>query len=217
MYNVKSIILGLFILFFVVGCTQQTTNEPTVPDTGVTSPEEGLLPDIIVTVNGQDIMKEDLFDLETQMQIVYGFSPSTDQIVEQLVAQVVLEQIIDTMDYDFTADDVETFFIEQGINLDEIKEELEFQNIDYDQFLIDNIPELELAQFIFEIQQSIEVTEDEMISFYEEHKDSLDEEVTFEEVQQEIYTIFLNERTNDLLILILEDGIANSEIIYHYE
>lgn len=215
MLNVKNTIFIFLLMFLVVGCA---TQEPVMEEdlNNEQQAEENLeLPEVVASVNGDQITSDEVFMLSNEMQM-YGMEPTLDELVEQLISQRLLMQTVNELDYQFTTDDVENYFVDMGVELDEIKTEVENQGLIYEEFLVDYIDELKFTQFLFEVQQNVEVTEEEMLEFYEDQKEFLDENLTYEDIQEEIYNFFLEQRSNEIITFLISERAEESDIQIYY-
>ena len=215
----------MLMVFIVAGCAVDDAQEHdpgTVPGETLGLPdmdqttELDNLPEIVATVNGEPITREEITQLDLQNQQMFGFSISVEEMVNQILSQRVLMQMVDEKNYDFNEQDVENFFIENGFEVNELRQEVEMMGMDYNQFLYDYIDELKFANYLSEIEQDITVTQQEMEEFYEEQKMFFEEDVTYEEIQEDIYYFLLEQKTEEILITEIENRLEHSEVEFFY-
>ncbi|MFT4326482.1 MAG: hypothetical protein ACMXYK_03195 [Candidatus Woesearchaeota archaeon] len=147
--NTKIIILGVLAMLLIAGCTSQETiqDEPSdmfvddsQTDIPVVDPFESQqpqtleLPEVVATVNGEEIRGQEVAELFQQFEIM-GFDASLDQIISEISIGIVLRQEADRQGITVTTEEVEEFFISEGFSTEEIQEIATMEGMDYTEFL----------------------------------------------------------------------------------
>jgi hypothetical protein len=201
-----------------MGCTakQETPAQNTsLPNDSLVSEQNLDLPAIVASVNGEEITSEEIENLNFQIQ-AYGMSLTVDELVDQAVRQKLLIQMADESSQDYTPEEVEAFFLGEGVSLEELKTAVESDGLDYNQFLLDYSIELKVMDFVMKIQEGVEVTEEEMLTLFEQQKPFLEEGVTYEEIKEDIYSFILEQKSNEVLMSMIEEKMAESDIQLYY-
>lgn len=221
----------MLMVFIVAGCAmeqpqpQEEPEQPVEPDipmdpTGggeLTSVVPDDLPQIVATVNGDQITRDEVETLEQQNQQMQGVTATLDELVEQLISSRVLLSILEDQGYQITKDDVENYYVEMGIQPEQLKTEVENMNMDYDDFLEQSKDELAFSQYLSEIQEDLEVTQEEVEVFYEEQRMVLDQEgLTYEDVEEDLYNYILEEKSHEVLISDIEQEMHQADIEIYY-
>jgi hypothetical protein len=218
MKEFKIFIIFLVLAFFV-GCTTTQETNNLEQNSELVDPlqgQENELPEIVASVNGELITSDEIQNIASQMQM-YGVSLSNDELIEQSIRQRLLLQLIQEQVEDFSKEEIEEVLIEQGVSLDELKLEIESQGLDYDEILNEYYAnEVKLIYFISEIQNEIVVTEEEMISFFEQQSMLMEEELVYDEVEEEIYDTIFESKTNEILMSLIDEFMQESEIETYY-
>lgn len=215
--------MSLFLLFVLIGCANNQTDQTDVnlvtgqiPQESNQMPQETFeLPAVVASINGEDVTDQEIYALNTQME-ANGLSLSLDELLEQILSRKILLQTANELGIEFTSKDVEAFFIEQGFSEEELRSEVEKQNLDYDEFLLNYIDELKVMELVYSLQSNVEVTEEEMKSFFEAQSALIGENVTYEEVEEEIYFYLLEEKSNEYIMSFIQQKFTESEIEVFY-
>lgn len=205
MMNFKNVLIGILALsIFLVGCN--------------TTAEQSSI--VLATVNGEDI----LFDDATQVQQSFmqqGMQITPEDALEQLINQVVLEQKVKEEGIKVSREEaqilIEAQLAQQGATLEDYKEQLTLQGLDYaselerikDQLAIQNYLETILEG------QSFEVSEDEAREFYELYKQQSTEDIpSYEELEEQIIATLKGQKQNEYINEFIEELKLEANIEY---
>lgn len=232
MKKLKIILMMMLMVFVVVGCSVEEPQDdvipspgldttPSFPDQEVTSVTENL-PELVATVNGEEITKEYVQEMEMSVQqnlMMAGMVEETidlDELVEQTIMQRLLVQLAHDQDYGFSKNDVEEFFLQQGLTTQELQQEVNMMGLDYDEFLYYYVDELTLMQFVTDVQENVEVTTQEVQEFYNANSQMFDQSITYEEIEEDLYYWILEQKSNELLMVLIDEKWEQSNIEIFY-
>lgn len=231
------VILAIFALLFIFGCTQVDQTElPGDDDFGIvddTGPgmidtigddpiviDEGLL-NVVVTVNGEDILREEVLSLQ-QMFAQQGQQVSEQEILEQLINQKVIHQQAISQGFDITDEaaemEITAQLAQQGATLEDFKEQLELQGVSYSDQLDSIKKQISIENYLFSQigDNQIDISAEEVQEFYDEYVlGSGDEETTFEEVEMQIRMILQQDKELEIIEDLVQELVSNAIIEYN--
>ncbi len=190
------ILLGALALILITACTQQETSneidldslpdEPQAP-TGmvIENSQEQELPKIIATINDENIKRDELLNFQRQMNS-QGLNLNLNETLNQLLNRKILVQEAKNRGYNATINEVENLLSQQGFSLEDTKELLEAQDINYEEYLNSQLDEILFIKMIENEKKNIMITENESKQFFEEQKHLLDENTTYEDNENKI-------------------------------
>lgn len=173
------------------------------------------LDDVAATVNGEEIMQEDVAEMQ-KLYEAQGMPISEEQALEQLIQQEVLYQA--AAEYlpaeEEAEEQLEAQVAMMGMTMPEFREALEDQGLCYDEQLKDFRRQLAIHDFLHEEVEVPEVTEEEAKEFYEEYKQQHPEEELppFEEVEPQIVMQLEQQRQQEAMGPFIEELIEGAEI-----
>lgn len=198
----------------VVDDQPTTDDQIVVDDQQVEQPAQEELPEVVATVNGDEILGETVSSLQTQMQM-QGMELSVEDAVNQLVTQQLLIQEADDRGYSASKEDVEALFLEQGLSIEELKEMVATQGLDYDEFIEEQKGEAKYMLLIEEEKQDIEISDEEAMNFYEENQEMMGNE-SFEVISEDIKEHLAAQKANQLLFELADELSQTAEIEIFY-
>ena len=193
------IFFSLFLVILITGCTTPQDSIQTIPteesddsttsvDDRATESSNGIsngitnetsnedlevnLEEVIVRVNGDEILVRDIVEFQEQM-IMQNQEISQEQALDQLIAQLLLEQELERMNFEVTDEDAMDFLQEQlmfqGLTVNEYRRELENAGISFESELESIKQNLEFDLFIEELidGRDFDVTQDQIEEYYE--------------------------------------------------
>ncbi len=169
------------------------------------------LPDVVATINGEEILGEEVLGFQNQMEM-QGMPMDLETAVNQMITRKLLTQEAERRGYEVTREDVEERLEAQGLPADEAREIIEMQGMNYEDFLDEQISETKLAMLVEEIAEQVEITDEEAMQFYEEQAPMLGDEVTYEDVEGQIKDILAGEVANDILMELANDLMEEADI-----
>lgn len=228
------LVLGIIALLTFVACSDE---DPVETDTGLPDdtgmPEEDDpfqldeddifddtqqepdLPEVVASVNGDEIFSEDVLNLQMQMQM-QGMQVDTEEIVSQLITHKLLAQEAERRGFEASVEDVEERLVQQGESLEAVKETLEAQGMDYDEFLESQIQDTVLIMFIEDQSEQVEISEEEAREFYDEQAEALGEERPFEESKDDIKEFLAQDHANFLLSQLAGELMEEADVEVFY-
>lgn len=216
----KIIISALIIMILVVGaCTSDDEPEVIIPEPSYNNEvpvQEEFFPDVLANVNGEEITKAEAQSLQRQIQIEEGRIASMDELVNLLAENILLVQEAKRRGYEVSTEEVEALIEEEGIDLKDFKASVEMQGLDYEDFLVIQKNELILYQMFRDIIESVEISEEEIVRFYEEEAIALGEERTIEEARENIVFFLTNKKVEQKISVFLESLKEQSNIEIYY-
>ena len=218
------IILSLVALLTIAACAQEDTildEDMISPEQETTSPIddeqiiEQEIPQLVAIINGDEILRDDVEAIQSQMQM-QGMQVEVDAAINQLITHKLLVQEAQRQGYEVTQEEIEARFEAQGLPSEQIREILAEQNMNYDDFIEEQIKEAKLLLLIEDTIQSIEITSDEAEQFYIEQAEIMGLEETFEELEEDIKYFLAEQQANTELSLLAQDLLQTAEVEMFY-
>lgn len=160
------------------------------------------LPAVVASVNEEEILRDELIELQTQMQI-QGVQITTEEALDQLISREILIQEAQRQGYEVTTQDVEDRFVMQGFSVEEVRTIIEAQGLNYEEFLEEQKRELKLTILAEEKMENITITDEEAQIFYNNQTEL--ENFTFEELREDIKYFLAEQQVNQELLELAEE------------
>ena len=195
-----------------LGVTEQTveTEVPTIDNDIQTDELEGL-PDVLATVNGYEIQKSDVAEIISEVELQGGFA-SVDEILEQLILVRVLLQEAERRGHSVGREEVENAFIEQGISLEMVKEQIEMQGMDYEAFLDSQIDDVVLMKLVEDERANIEISDEDALEFFQNERQFFEEDAIFEDFKDEIIDFLESQFAQEIVLGLADELIADADV-----
>jgi hypothetical protein len=230
---------AIFVLLFALGCTQLDDSFPSGEDSNVidvnTTPQfpdgtnddfsesdEFFEGEVAATVNDKEILQEDvlLFQQSLEQQ---GQQVSEQEALEQLINQEVLYQEVNAQGYDVTDEEaeseIENQLAQQGMSLDEYKEQLESQEISYEEQLNSIKEQLNIQNYIGSqiSEDDLSVTVEEIQEYYDLYVQEVgeDEVPPLEEIEDQIEMVVQQNKEQELVSFLVQELVENANIKYN--
>ncbi len=173
----------------------------------------------VAEVNGEKISSSQVAATRRMFE-EQGQEVSEEDIIDQIINRELISQEAAKKEYSFTDEEAESALKEelsfQDISLEEYKQQLADQGIDYQQQLSQIKEELAIQKYLeAEIDpELLEVSEDEKKEFYDSYKDQAGEEEigTYEEVEPQIASSLLQQKEQQAVISLIEQLRESAEI-----
>ena len=219
-------IISVLALLMISACAQEEPEQPFpegpgVPGEDPNTPDifngddleqvEAELPELVATVNGENILKEDVYNFQSQL-LMQGAELSQEDTINTLIQRRLLLQEANSRDYEVTKEIVEELLTQQGIT----REALEAQGTNYEDFVEQqmNSEDIGLSMLQREKMQEIEVTDEQAQEFYEQNAEQIEE--PYEEIKDLIKNSIARQQVELLLQNLILELEAKAEIEKHY-
>ncbi len=207
-------------VLFIAGCTG-TVQQPDGID-GQPIPQAGnqVTGNVVAVVNDEEITQDEVAAVQTDL------SQQDQQITEQeALGQVIntgmLEQQASQLDYTVSAEEGEEFIVEQlsqqGVTLDQYRQQLASQAISYETQLEIITSQLEIQNYLDDVldNRSFNVTEEEARQFYELYANQSAQEVEpYEEVEEQIVSTLKDRLRQEAIASHIEELRQDASIEY---
>jgi len=208
------VILLAISAIFIAGCTQ--SNAPT----DIVSDTPPITSNVVAVVDGEEINSDQVTAIQ-QLYLMQGQQIPTEDALEQIINQLVLEQKVVEENIVITTEDAELLISEQlgiqGATLEDYKAQVASQGVSYEAEL-ENIKRQIAVQFYLESQlegQSFEVTEEEAQEFYNIYEEqSLEEVPSYEELESQIIVFLEQQKQQEVIIEHIQELRLNSNVEY---
>lgn len=190
------------------GCTESDNNG-----------EDEIPANVVAMVNGEEILLEDV----TNMQDLYmqqGQQISEEQALEQLIDEELLDQQALQDKYIPTTEEaenqMEAILQQQGMTLEDYKQQLQQQGMNYEEVLQDYKNDLALDNYLEDALEEgqLEVTENEAKDYYDNNKEMFPENTSFEEFEPQIISMLQQQKKEDAKDLLVQDLRTEANIKY---
>ena len=206
--------LGLFLIISLQDSTSDEipTNENIVDNDIVES-------QVVATVDGQEITSDEVMSI-VEMGMLQGYQVSQEDALDQAIIVAMLTQEAEENNLLPTTAETEDMIrmqLEQtGSSIDELNQHIAMQGISYEQLVedfrkqmgIQAYLELKLADADFEVSQ------EEAMAFYEMYA-ALEELPPFEEVENEIMSILMEEKQQEVINELINEVRESKEIVFY--
>lgn len=208
----KNILLGFFIgaitVLMIFGIIYYFNQE--VPE----SSKE----DIIATVNGEEITQNQVKQIQEDL-LEQGQKITEKQAVNQIIDITLLSDKAEKEGYSLSKQEVEETLglqlAQQGRSLEDIKQEIETQGMDYEKLIEDYRKQISIQEYIDNLlEKEINVNESEIKEFYEQNKQFLGENESFEDVEEELKQFLEQQKQQQIVMNLIQDLRENAEIEY---
>ncbi|MFT4297650.1 MAG: hypothetical protein ACMXX5_00480 [Candidatus Woesearchaeota archaeon] len=216
------ILFGAILLILTVACApvepqpeieqfpeEQQQQIDILDETQIQEPE---LPEIVGVVNGREITREEVMDVQIQM-MMQGMQSDIEESISQVIIYKLLVEEAENRGIQFTNEEVEELIIEQEpylTNTDELREIIEMEGMDYQAFLDQQKNNLMVAALVDDEKDNIVIEEEQVIQFYEMQADALDQ--TYDEVAEDLRN-FLKEQEASNMISMLANELMEEAVI----
>ena len=196
-------------------CTQTTeeeiTPEPPINEIPVpeTQPPQQELPEVIATINGEGIQREELLQVQSQMQ------QGLEEALNQLISYTLILQEANVREYDVSQEEIEQDLEAQGLTLEEAREILAAQGVSYEEFIQEQINEIKVMMLIQELSDDVEITEEQAQQFYDEQGEAFGIEEPYDEIKEQIKEFLKQEETNNKVSELIMQLMQEADIEIH--
>lgn len=240
MVKINKIFVVLFLVFallFVFGCTQVDDTQLPMGDdfeivNGVNQEiidtidddssviDEGLL-DVVARVNGDEILRGEVLSFQ-QMFTQQGQQVSEQEILEQLINQKVVYQQAIAQGFDVTDQEaemeIESQLAQQGVTLDEFKEQLEIQGASYEDQLNSIKRQISIQDYLsYELsEEQIEISDEDVQEYYDQYVLEYGEEaLPLEEIEMQIRMVLQQDKEQEIVEALVQELVSNAIIEYN--
>ncbi len=155
------------------------------PD-GFDEPELVDLPDVVATVNDEDIYASDVEAIQAEFR-AQNFDASVEEAVSELISKKLIAQEAIDRGYEVSTEEVEEIFEAQGHDLQELELAVEADGLDYSDFLESQFDDLLFIKLLEDEMEQIDVSEEEARALYDEQVAMMpDNEISFEEIREDL-------------------------------
>lgn len=213
--------LALSVLF-LIGCdTYDVSEEQSIPEqTPIESEIEQIQTQVVATVNGEEILSDEIFMIQ-QNFMMQGIDISSDEALEEVIHQRILYQHVAEMNMSVSDEDaeaeIEFLLSQQGMTLDDYRQQLEMQGISYagelENFKRQIALQIYLEALFFE--RGIEVTEEDAREFYESYAQSVADAPSYEELEAQIFMVLEQEKQQEILNELVQTLRVEAEVEYN--
>ncbi|MGM5488480.1 MAG: hypothetical protein ACQESG_06015 [Nanobdellota archaeon] len=228
----KNLIVMAFLLVVALGCqdardTQEVPSQEmpvdgmTEQDTEQSAPQqdssaEEITGSVVATVNGKEILQEEVQQTQ-QMFMQQGQQVSEEQVLNQLIDQMLLaEQAQEYMpSTEETEQTIEAQLQQQGMTIDDYKQQVEAQGIAYEDQLEQLKQDLAIQNYLQKQLEDYEynISSEEAKEYYEEYKTTQNGSVPpFEELESQIMAVLEQEKQQEAQQEIIEGLREKAEI-----
>jgi parvulin-like peptidyl-prolyl isomerase len=220
--NSKNIFIGIVVVLGLLFAGWFfTSDQGTQTNTNL---DNDLLPgetnSVLAKVNGEDVTSNEVLGIQ-QSFAQQGLQISSEDALEQVIIQEILSQEAQQEGFSPTNEEaeliIETQLSQQGMNLDDFKQQLSQQGVSYEEQLEGVKEQVAVQDYInsqFE-DESFDVTNEEANEFYEEYKAQSPEELLpFEEVEPQIVSTLQQQKQQEAIGSLVEELRLNSDIEY---
>lgn len=228
MKNINKIIAVVLMLciIFIFGCNLSELEERNYDYSFDTEGDSNVLPFGGITSGTIAIVNNDVIDYDEvksiqQSLLMDGYQISIEDALEQAINQRLLEQEVKRLNITITPEEAE-FEIQkqlslQGLTLEDYKEQLELRGISYEEELIYIKEQISIRNYLEKLvsAESIEVSQEEAMQFYEIYKLQYpDETESFEELEEDIIITLQQQEQQSKINELIYDLKLNAEIEY---
>ncbi len=210
-------IISVALLLFVAGCTggdpytdADDEWQQEIPDPiGEQTAQE--LPEIVAEINGEQILREEVQEAQSQMQM-QGAVVEPQEVLSQILTRKVLIKEAENRGYTPSTEEVEQNFESQGLTLEEVREIVEGQGVPYDEFLQMQLEELKLQGLMTQKAEQIEITEESAREFYDEQVQMGAELEEYDLIRDDIVAFMAQDEANTKLLELAQQLIDESDV-----
>lgn len=184
------------------------------------SPKQENSDEILVIVNDQSITLSKVQDMKESVS-KQGYNITQEEIIEELIILELLKQEAEKEGYIKNFQEAEEQMSSQlemqGLDVEFLKEQLENQNISYEDYVTDYIEMIAIQEYLSNKIKGLtkEPTEEEIQEFYEQFKGTyIEESAELDSVKEEIKNYLFQMQENDLIYEVIEELNKTAEIEY---
>jgi hypothetical protein len=224
----KKIILILscfFLIFFLIGCTQQSIQQKETTKTQETTTEyqpseetytqlnqlreNPEIPAIVAKINGKDITRQELLNIQSNLK---SQNPKTtlNESLNQLIIQTILLQEADNRGYDPAPQDIENLYIKSGYTIEQLKQHANNINQNYTDFLLKQKEETKFYMLLNHKKTKVNITQEQIQEYYDNIENP--NKQSYDELEDEIEYYLEEQIANQLLIVLANELMEQSEI-----
>jgi len=171
-------------------------------------------PNVVASVNGEDITKQDVEEFRTRAYLWYGQNATEEQSLEQMIAEKLLYREAE-QGYLLTREEAEQELVTRlelmGKIIEDLKAQLQEDDLSYDEYLLDVQRQLAIENYLNDTVEAPAVTEEEARAYYEDYRESFllrypDQPFPpFEQVQSEIVKLLSQEKQQEAMLILIEE------------
>ena len=168
-------------------------------------------PDVLATVNGEDITKQEVQEFQTRAYLWYGQNATEEQALEQMIVETLLYREAEREGYLLTEEEAEqelvTWLASIGRTIEDLEAQLEEVDLSYDEYLEDYPRQLAIENYLNDTVPISAVTDEEARAYYEDLVRQYPEGAIppFEQVQSEIVNLISQERQQEAMLILIEE------------
>lgn len=173
----------------------------------------------VAIVNGEKITASEISEIQQSFEM-QGQQVSEEDALEQVINQKLVFQEAEKQNYSVSTEEAESVMESQlamqGATLDDYKQELQKQDLSYNEE-IENIKQQITIQQYLEAQfedKDFEVSENESQEFYEMYKQQLPGNITYEEAEQQIIMTLQQQKQQQAINSLVQELKNKAEIEY---
>lgn len=181
--NIMIFALAVSVLL-IAGCS--TTDNQGTPEQG-----NDLTGNVVASVNGEDITSDEVSQIQDNFK-QQGQQVSEEDALQQLIDQKVLylkakEEGL-TVSTEKTEAELERMLSQQGLTLENYKQQIETQGISYEDTVQDFREQLSAQEYLDAVlDQDFNITEEEVNAYYEQVKQQAQQEVPpLDEIEEQL-------------------------------
>ena len=221
MVNLKNFKMGILVLSLLVltGCSTTETQEASDILTGNVIADTSDV--VLASVNGEDIMSSEV-EITMQMFMQYGQQVSEEEALEHIINQKVLSQKAIQEGYALSREElqieIENQLSMQGMSFQEYEQQLSMQGINMDEQMAEIKEDFAIQEYLSDVisEDDIQVTEQEVLEFYEMYTLQSPEEVPpLEELEPQIIMSLEQQKEQEIIMDVLQNLRENSVIEYN--
>ncbi|MGM5480799.1 MAG: SurA N-terminal domain-containing protein [Nanobdellota archaeon] len=228
MVNSKLVMISVLVLsiLFMVGCSaidQEETNKTdslTIDSENQDADVPDITGQVIATVNGEEIYSQEVAQVQQSLQS-QGQNISQEEVLGQLIDQKILFQEAQQEEYIPSDEEAESVIVSQleqqgqGMTLEEYKTQLQSMGLSYENELQGVKEQLAVQNYIETetLNESFEVTEEEIETFYTQYKEQSPQEIpSLEELKPQLEATLKQQKQQDYIFLLIQDLKENATI-----
>ncbi len=209
-----SIGLVVVIAFILVINFNQGPQEPPIEDL----PEQTTdLDQVVMIVNGQEVTEREIVQLQAAFASDFGEIPR-EQAMDQLVSQILLYQKAVEEGYQVSLGEaeqqIEELLMFSGFTLEEFKEQLELEGLNYDEQLEFYAEQFAIERYVDSLfsAEDFDVTEEEAREFYDAVSLQNPDLPPYEEIEDEVIAALIQERQQEAINTFIAELVEQADI-----
>jgi hypothetical protein len=175
--------------------------------------KDKLFDKVVATVNGEKIFLKEVNSRYALYQGSYTKIELLNQtVIERLLLQEAAKKNIEVSDEEFNKF-LDSLLQANSMTKDQLMQEIKKQNIEYSEFEKSYKQRILIEKLIADITKDIQVSEQDVLAYYELVKSQIPENVTFAEVQPLINQTVMAQKQNQAFSDFMDNLFAKSNIV----